>query len=517
MSKRSKKDKERIKTASRQFGNVYVRREGVIIFALCILAVCRVFLFNAAFPFFNNVDETKHFDLVWKYSRGHLPRTELENNSREAAEFIALYATPEYLMKLEQYINSPISTPLWKHPNVTETVLFEKTMFLLLKKMNHETGQFPFYYMVAGLWCAVGRFLGMAGGNLLYWIRFLNVPIFALLVWFSYIVARTFFPDKSLMRIGLPLITAFFPQDMFYSINSNTFSPLLFAIAFFLLLQLYFEDKSYLYHLLTGLVVAATFLTNASNLPVLVFMGVIITLKLKALIIKGQFKIYLFRLVTLFTATLLPVSVWLARNYLVFDDLSGASRKVEYLGWTLKPLIKMWDHPILTLNGLFYFLTTLTKTFWRGEFVWHLEPIVSQGTDLLYVVSTAAFIITSCLGLFLRRAKIDQRQQCVLNMSLFLLVISVLFLAVLSMLYDFGTCRYPSQKLPYFVSGRLISGMLLPFLLLYLNGLGRICAKFRNPIIPIVVVSLIAISITYSELSITSKVFRSQFNWFHIF
>jgi len=31
--------------------------------------------FSAAFPFFSNVDEDLHFDLITQYSHGHLPRT----------------------------------------------------------------------------------------------------------------------------------------------------------------------------------------------------------------------------------------------------------------------------------------------------------------------------------------------------------------------------------------------------------------------------------------------------------
>jgi hypothetical protein len=84
------------------------------------------------------------------------------------------------------------------------------------------------------------------------------------------------------------------------------------------------------------------------------------------------------------------------------------------------------------------------------------------------------------------------------------------------MLYDFGNCFYPSRELPFFVSGRLISGALLPFLLLYLDGLERIFSRFSNRMIPLVVVLLIAIIITYSEVSITPQVLSSQFNWFHM-
>jgi len=42
--------------------------------ALCVIAAARVFIFSAAFPFFNNVDEQDHADMVVKYAHGYLSR-----------------------------------------------------------------------------------------------------------------------------------------------------------------------------------------------------------------------------------------------------------------------------------------------------------------------------------------------------------------------------------------------------------------------------------------------------------
>ena len=60
---------------------------------LCLVACVRVFVYSAAFPFFNNVDEQAHLDLVCKYSHGHVPR-QLEGFGRESAELITLYQSP---------------------------------------------------------------------------------------------------------------------------------------------------------------------------------------------------------------------------------------------------------------------------------------------------------------------------------------------------------------------------------------------------------------------------------------
>jgi sterol desaturase/sphingolipid hydroxylase (fatty acid hydroxylase superfamily) len=92
---------------------------------------------------------------------------------------------------------------------------------------------------------------------------------------------------------------------------------------------------------------------------------------------------------------------------------------------------------------LFFFLTTLTTTFWRGELVWHAKPVESQGADIFYVISTGVFILASGLGLVMSRGRGDKRHRFVLGISFGVLVVSVLFLAVLSMLFDFHDCWAP--------------------------------------------------------------------------
>jgi hypothetical protein len=492
-----------------------VSYERIIIIAICIIAACRIFIFNAAFPLFNNIDEDAHFDLVYKYSKGQIPRALVENFSHESSKLILLYRTPEYLSKAEQFPESLIPRPLWTHPNIQESSAFVKEVAVQQSRKNYETTSFPTYYIVAGIWCKVGRILGMTGGHLLFWIRFLNVPVFTMLVWFSYHLARTFYSEGAPQRIGLPLLVAFFPQDVFYSINSDTISPLLFAISFFMLMQIYFGSRSVRYHLLTGLVVAATLLVKISNVAVLVLSGVIIILKVRRLSGEKKVREYLPRLGILLTAVVVPVSIWLIRNYLVFGDITGTAEKMKHLKWTVKPLNKLLDHPIFTYKGLRYFLTELTKRFWRGEVVWHSERMAWWGTDLFYTISSAVFVVVCGFGIILRRNETDRRYRFVLAMSFLVVGVSVTFLAFLSILYDFDGCWYPSWELPYFVSGRLITGALLPFLLIYIDGLDNMFRWIGRRAI-LLIIAVLASIITLSELWLTAGVFSSFYNWFHL-
>lgn len=492
------------------------RGEQIFVIVLCILAAARVFAYSAAFPFFNNVDEQMHFDLVTKYSVADVPKEEISNYSRRVAELIVLYGTPEYFRGPASFPNGRIPSPVWKIPNVRSTQAFDRAAANWQQRGNHESTSFPAYYAIAGLWSAAGRSAGLSGGTFLYWIRFLNVPLFAALVYLSYLIGRTLAADSPVQRLGLPILTAFFPQDVFYSINSDVLSPLLFAASLCMLLQLYFENKSLLYHALAGSAVAGCFLVKLSNLAVLVLLGLIVILKVKHLLAEGRFREYLPRLSVLILASFVPIGLWLARNRLLFGDVTGSAHKAEVLGWTVKPWGQIWDHPIFSISGFFHFLSELTVTFWRGEFVWHFERIRLPWMDIFYTASSAIFIGTCLIAFVLKRTGTNKKYRFLLAMSFLTVASSVLLLGALSVAFDFGNCWYPSKESPYFTSGRLILCSLLPFLLLYIDGLDRLFSRWKKPAVPLAVLLLVVFVITVSEWMISRHVFLSPYNWFHL-
>jgi hypothetical protein len=268
--------------------------------------------------------------------------------------------------------------------------------------------------------------------------------------------------------------------------------------------------------LFTGLIVAVTFLTKASNIAILPFAACVILIKTVQAIRQKQLKQYLPSLAAFVAAAVTPIAFWLGRNYVLFGDAIGAAKSIEQRTWMVIPFRDMFNHPVLTPSGLFYFLTELTKTFWRGEFVWHSERITSGFMDWFYVISSAVFLSASVFGLVINKSKMDKSNRFALAAGVFVLVLSVLFLAVMSMRYDFGQCFYPSRKQPYFTSGRLIAGTILPFLMLYIDGLQRILAKLRCASCLLIAVSIIVVAITVSEIILTLPVFASPYNWFHL-
>src|SRR5260221_12580485 len=140
--------------------------EQVIALLLGAMAVLRIFIYSAAFPFFNNVDEDAHFDTVVKYARGFLPRLGADYYDRESAELITSFKTPEFWIKPGGFSSGKFRLPhrLWPRGKMVVPAVQ-----LTQQQINHEAFSPPVYYAIAGLWCRVGEALGIKGGMLLYW------------------------------------------------------------------------------------------------------------------------------------------------------------------------------------------------------------------------------------------------------------------------------------------------------------------------------------------------------------
>src|ERR1051326_3189794 len=90
-----------------------LNKDWLLIALFGALASIRVFIYSAAFPFFNNVDEQAHLDLVMKYGQGHIPRS-LEAMSPDAVAYIKRYSSPEYFGTLKDFPNGQVPPPPWK-------------------------------------------------------------------------------------------------------------------------------------------------------------------------------------------------------------------------------------------------------------------------------------------------------------------------------------------------------------------------------------------------------------------
>jgi len=487
--------------------------ERVLLFAICVIAIARVFLFSAAFPFFNNVDELAHFDTVVKYSHGWLPRLDSINYDRESAEFIAPYASPEYLSQAQEFIPSP----LWhfRDDPVYDVVVGQRVVEWVAIQ-NHEALSPPIYYALAGVWYDIGKFLRMSGAHLLYWVRFLNIPLYAVLLWFTYLLCRHTFADDPASRISAVFLVAVFPQDVFYSINSDVLSPVFCLISFYCITQILRREQPAWFYLSAGSGIAAAFLVKFSNLPVLLVLFFLMFTHIKRLLREDKLQKQVPNLTLLALSAAMPIVWWLGRNSIVLHDITGTAGKILHLGWKVKPFSEMLQHPLFTLPGLTHFISELVRTFWRGEFVWRLKLIALPVADNIYIATSCAFIALSFFWTLTQKGNDEQASRQIIGTSLFMLVLSVLLLAILSIMYDFGACWYPSRSQPYFTSGRLILGALIPFVILYVNGVRYLLIRFQRKYF-LIAVMLIGLVTLVSEIVATSQVFYSDYNWFHLF
>jgi len=488
------------------------RNERFLILLLCIVAALRVFIFSAAFPFFSNIDEDLHFDLITQYSHAQVPHS-FDRLKEETLNWIVPYASPEFLFPPEHFPDGKFPEPLWKQPWSKVEPAIAATRAAWSSEINFQSSQPPLYYALASVWWWIGKHVGLPGIELLYWLRFLNVALVAMMVWLGYVTARTIAPERPDLRIGVPLLLAFIPQNVFYAMNNDVLSPLCFGALFLCVLQwLRTNAPSFLLGALTGLAVAATCLTKLSNLPLVAVALAVIGARSTAIILRTP-RAGLILLAALISCAAIPVGIWFLWAKFHFGDFTGSTAKIGLLGWTRKPFGGWWPHPIFTLRGVWIFWSDLIASFWRGEASWHGQPLRLRGADGFYAVSSLLGLAAAMVGLR-KQTGLSGFQRQAIGSAILIFLAGGAFLALLSIQFDFGNCINPSREHPYFTSGRLLSGALIPFAVVYVYAVSWVCRQI-SPALPLIALGLIVVLLTSSEILVNRVVFLSEHNWFH--
>jgi hypothetical protein len=501
--------------------------ERIAVSLLCLAGAIHVFIYSAAFPVFNQVDEGCHFDLVVRYSHGDLPRG-LQTMSRDASLYLLTFSSPEFKGLPAKLPDGRFPAPPWIQTSMNQTAwresAFEKadqdweTAAKFPYWTNYETSQPPLYYALAGLWWRIGQWFGLAGLPLVYWLRFLNVLFVAVLVWIGHRAAREIFPEERLFTLGIPALIAFTPAQAFYSIQNDVLSPICFGIAFLLLMRLWrAETPGVLLGAGIGLSLAAAYLTKLTNVPLIVAAGIFIMIKISRLAKNRALRLSLPATGSLFACAAMPVIAWLAWMKIAFGDFTGSAAKLRFITWTPKPFSEWWHHPIFTPHGLWIFISQLAYSFWQGEeFFWHANPLDQPAVDTIYVILTLSFLAFALLNLWLRPNQTTDFQRLALRFSLGCLAAGAAFQAYLSIIYDFGNCLDPSREHPYLAEGRLILGAMIPCLLLYLFGLNYLLRDAKNNWAKPAALAAIILFMLISEIVTDWTVFGSQYNWYHL-
>jgi len=494
---------------------ISARLEYEIILLLCLLAAAHVFIFSATFPFFITTDEQLHLDLAVKYSHGQIPRS-LDTPDAEVLPFVCLCGTPEFLASPESYPNGRVNPPLWTWPAQAVAPAYAATKALWEKVTNQEASQPPVYYTLAAAWWRLGQALGFTDVHLLYWLRFLNILFVVCLVCVAHLAARTFFPENLFLRLGVPAVLAFMPQTAFYTIENDVLSPLCFGVAFILLVRWLQSDRPGAgLGALAGLALAATFLTKISNLPLLIVSALAVLLKAWRLSRAESLREARPAFLSLGLCAGVPVGLWLVWCKMNFGDFTGSEAKIKFLGWTHKSFTTWWSHPIFTPHGFWVFLSGNLSTLWQGEILWHRKPLAIPGLDSVYAVLSIGLVALALAALFRRPAVTTTAQWQLLWFAFACCAAMLAFFGWLSIIYDFHDCFYPSFKHPYFTSGRLLLGALIPFLLLFVFGLDHMLGRFGVRA-KLMVLGGIILFILISEVTTDWQIFPNVYNWFHL-
>ena len=486
-----------------------------VLFLLCIFAALHGFVFSAAFPFFNNVDEPSQFDLLVKYSHGHIPRGQ-EFFSRDSSAYLTLFSSCAYMGTPDMFPDHKMPAPLWTEQPLSKMQRdFALTIASWQAQSNYEVSQAPLYYSLTGTWWGLGRQMGFQGGRWLFSLHFLNIFVVIALVCLGYHAAAIIFPERPFARWGVAAFLAFLPNETFYSIENDILSSLCFGLTFLCVIKWLSDERpTACWGVLTGLAFAATYLTKATNLPLLGMAAAVLLLRSFQILRKNRPGVLLPAWLGFLGTAIPPVACWMIWCHSNYGDLTGAKLKMERLHWTMKPFGQWWGHPIFTPLGTWTYLSGQLGTFWQGEFTWHNQPLAWPFTNGIYTLLSLILIGLSIAWLYSQRKTFKLPHQ-VLLFSAACVFSELFFFAWMSVIYDFGDCPNPSREHPYFAAGRMMLGMLIPFLLLIVFGLDLCLARLQNRS-KYYVLAMIVLMMLALETATAWPVFFNEYNWFHL-
>ncbi len=474
---------------------------------LCVYAGLRILFFCVAFPFFNSIDEQFQVAVIRMYAQGRWPGKDVPHFDSDTARIGSLYATPEYL-------NPAGFSPLYQASPEDQATYGEGWFRKYLRTASFEAQSPPVYYLLSAAWCRFGESVGVHGWELMYWLRLLSPVAYALFVWVSYLFVRKAYPERVFLWLGVTALLGVFPQDVYFGTNRDVLLAPTAALALLLMLKAADDKESGKWLLIAAsLLVGVAFLVDVSNFVLYGALAVALVFWIQRSTMAPQEKAWTW--VGAMTAAVALPLVWMLRNYLVIGDLTASRAKVQFLGWSRKPLAEIFHHPLFSWRGLSYFLTELTKNFWRGEFRWHGQQMSWPVADWFYVISSAVMIAAFAVQ-FLRKSKTAGILQRLAEIQASLLVAgSVLFMAAISLPFDYHKCVNPSREHPFFVAGRAITGALLPFALIYVKGLETLLAPIRKWAPAAALICLI-VFITITEFRVRGVALSSPWNFFAI-
>lgn len=452
---------------------------------------------SAAYPFFGTSDELPNFDTALKWARGY-------NYHDTTFVYDTLTLEMAHEVQSDQYLIGELQNPSFM-PIINLQYRTPKDVFVdVFAKIEHQQSHSsPIYYLPVGTifhslpnsWSPYAK---------LYTLRFCNVIIAFFLAFFLLKTLALFYADIRIIAAA-GLLFAAIPQSIYYFINIDILSALTSVVTFYFALLL-IQQQKLKWAVLLGLLAAIAVLVKASAL-VASFCAFLMVL-LAFLSFNRKKWITILASVIAFCVGLVPT--------LMMRKMAGvgyfATRyKLEILTWTEKEWSDYLPHVLFTKSGVSVFFNKTWSSWWLGENLWNGGPMYSDKVGTVFAAITLVFLVVFLVNTIQKR---KERSLLQLLRYITWLTISGYFVlfAYLSIKHDFGICVYPSSFFPVFVSGRLMLGMLFPFVFLLVDSLHFLLRKSQN----VLIFSVLAwLALLLFELYFTHEVFFDQKNFFH--
>lgn len=478
-------------------------RVRTLIGALALLAFVRIVFGALSFPFFGHMDEIAHVDLVYRWASGNPPTATDDTYVADTVEMFVFYSSNEYARDPDVSAAEPLPAQMDWPPGAREAHR-EQMLAAFEGKANHEALEAPPYYAAAGCLLAFGRWAGLSPLDQLFLIRIVGAFMVAGGVCFAFLFARRLVPDRPYLWIGIPTLVAVFPQDVFYFINNDVPSILVFPAALWLAVRMRDRVGSSFESITLGFLIGLMFIAKAPNM----------TLLFAALaIVARPWRLSRERVMAAF-GFLLPVLPWHVYLYATSGHLTPSFHKCEVLGITPKESLLEWfDHPIYTYEGFSWFFGRLMDHFWRGEIEWHDAVMRNVVIDTVMAWAT---VILCCIALAATlRRRTDRLPDGAVLGSCISIAVGFAIMVAISVAFDFGPNMYPSREQPYLVTGRVHNGMIVLVGMLMLDGLER-ATRGIGPKAPWIALGLLAITLLAYETILMLPVAQSPHNFWHL-
>jgi hypothetical protein len=482
--------------------------------ALGAVGALKVLVYGLALPLYTTIDEQFHVELIGRYARGEWPHQRAVGMDGQLMRRSAAFETPEYLYTVEQYTAMELDEPLFRWTYARRMWAEEQRVRHWTERGNYEAHSPPVYYAAAALWTVVVRELWpWSEGRELYVPRLFNAVLYVGFLLVAWRLGRGLWPDRPNVSIAAVALLALAPLQNFHGINSDAMQPLMFAAAMVCMLKmLRAPAPSIGLAAGTGLLTAAAFLVKFSALPIAGMLAVTLALLLRRADAAGR-RPWL-AAITAAASAAVPVAVVLLRNRYYLGSWSGTEFKLQMLQYGHRDWSD-WQavisHPIFTPGGLWYFLSTFMASFWRGELLWHGQPLTWKAVDL--GVAVGGLVLCGAAALV-------RGSESAIRPGGWLLWTavggSILTLMWLSLQLDFSRSDTPGPDMPYLPNGRLVWGALGAAALLAASGLQRLLDRLPWRVPAWAVMIGLGGVMTIAEAIWMGPVLASRWNFFHI-